>query len=819
MNWSVHIESVASHGNYIVLGTHYSSYALNVFYFDGDSAYVAGSVGGQSDGPYQVWLAGDYFIEKNKNNWRFWQKKATAAQLPTFERKTTPLVLNQPASTALAFPLVRTHASGFSVEWYDKGDSVGTRPLLQNGSDNYATTFFQTHQALANGYQDRTSQIVHSGKRLFNLSFSAGDNQVFGLQGLDAAGGACGLNESCNFQYYSTRTRPDNTSTFVDPNSDMSAILYGVGHFNSSNDLIKQTHLAMSNASRMIGVLALNKVTRKIDYQHFQWNGFNYNVSEGPFIVSKFQTSSGIGSLDKDNFSQYYSYQEPGNWAVEFNSNSLTPEFEFCKVSRKDSKGNLLGSFLSFFQMDLFNRPLYGKFGQMKGTLRKSAAMGGTDTIGTSEVFQNFVRDGAWPAPIWVTLPSKEVEKTFSGNRAYQTSRTTYHQFNLVVGKPAYIVTALGAGPHKVHQTIFDNANLPYQMLGYLAPTYPDTGGLKNVSPLIPLNTQGSYTGLAPFSGTRISRVNKYLVQKKEAWRDYDQNLSESGMKSGNTPALNINEGWLPVEEIVSWNAYKQVQEKKSVRSTVAGEETFSALYYEGRRSDPIGVVGNSKRVNSSILMAENGNAGLTKLDYDGRWTGVGTSYSSSMSHSGRYSFKVTDNYGPTATFAPVDVVRDKLGFRVSAWIYTTSGGSVSFTVERRNASTNTQVEVLNAYPVDGSVQSNQWRRWEANLSYAQLTAGGLFTSASGQLVVRVGTGAPTGDGNRVIYVDDIVCIPSNASFSMTTFDENGRKTSSTPGSHVTSLFEYGIRGELMGVRDENFGIHAQQGFHGMGEN
>ncbi len=107
----------------------------------------------------------------------------------------------------------------------------------------------------------------------------------------------------------------------------------------------------------------------------------------------------------------------------------------------------------------------------------------------------------------------------------------------------------------------------------------------------------------------------------------------------------------------------------------------------------------------------------------------------------------------------------------------------------------------------------------EVTVSYAQLTAGGLFTtSAADYLRMYVGTGVPTG-GNKTVYVDDIVGLPTNASFSYSTFDYRGLKTSSTGNNHRTIYFDLGLRGEVAAVRDENFRIHSQSGFHRMGEN
>jgi hypothetical protein len=165
------------------------------------------------------------------------------------------------------------------------------------------------------------------------------------------------------------------------------------------------------------------------------------------------------------------------------------------------------------------------------------------------------------------------------------------------------------------------------------------------------------------------------------------------------------------------------------------------------------------------------------------------------------------------------DAVAAGYGYKVSAWFYS-SGTVPVLTVERRNAA-GALIGSVTGSPASGAAFApNQWQRWEAVFTNAQLLAGGLFAPGAGDyLAVKFGTGAPAGDPSRVLYVDDIACYPSLSEISMATFDYRGSKTSSTGSSQRTAYFDLGFRGEPIAVRDEHYRIFDQSATHQMGEN
>ena len=143
--------------------------------------------------------------------------------------------------------------------------------------------------------------------------------------------------------------------------------------------------------------------------------------------------------------------------------------------------------------------------------------------------------------------------------------------------------------------------------------------------------------------------------------------------------------------------------------------------------------------------MGENGNAGISpSLDYANRWVNSGGSFSSEQAHTGRYSIKVVDNFGPGINLYLQDVTTLGYGYKASVWIYDTNTVQPPvFSLERRNAA-GALIDIHQGSSVDGYYQPNRWQRWEINLTNANLTANNLFQpGVNDRLVIYAGTGAP----------------------------------------------------------------------------
>jgi hypothetical protein len=284
-----------------------------------------------------------------------------------------------------------------------------------------------------------------------------------------------------------------------------------------------------------------------------------------------------------------------------------------------------------------------------------------------------------------------------------------------------------------------------------------------------------------------------------------------------------LNEGWLPSSQITLRDTinFFQILESKIVKNGLANAsgESYASTFYEGLRSDPVAIVQNSRLSNCAILMGEDGNAGLSGgLERRGRWTNNGCTFSQLRAHTGRFSIKVTDNYGPTITLNLKDVRQLGYGFRISAWVYSDTG-TPNLVAERWNAS-GSKIDSYQGAPVSGSVSAKKvWQRWELKLTNAQLISGGLFNGASDYLRIWVGTGGSGGGGSKALYVDDITCLPSNATFALSTYDKNGINTSVTNGNHVPTFFDTSPTGRVIAVRDEHSRIFSQVAAHKMGEN
>jgi hypothetical protein len=327
--------------------------------------------------------------------------------------------------------------------------------------------------------------------------------------------------------------------------------------------------------------------------------------------------------------------------------------------------------------------------------------------------------------------------------------------------------------------------------------------------------------------GSGKSVFNGYYFSEDSSWRDKDPNLTDADLRAGTAPVFLLSRNWLPGSKITQrdTNNFFQVLESKVVKNkgSTALSESYSSAFYEGLRSDPIATVANAKLSNCAILTAENGNAGLASgvLDYPGKWSSPGVAFSSNRAHTGRYSFKVTDNFGPTINLYLKDVRSLGFGFKVSAWVYADTGTPV-LTVERHHANGSSAIPALySGSPVSGSAGTKKaWQRWELTLTNSQLSSDNLFIDGvNDYLRIWVGTGSVSGSPNKNIYVDDIVCVPTNAGFSLYTYSKQCALTSSTDAAFNTVFTNIGFRGQVSGAKDGHYRSFGQTAFHQMGEN
>lgn len=820
MNWINQIIGIYGASDYfLVQSTDSVSSRLVGFYFDGDTLgrYSGHMNFGSRLHPlqsFQVFTSSDYHIVADPMSKKILilRKKFVDGKL-SFEET---LVRNDfDPSWKLQ---VRTHPAAFTIEYYKDSTSFGLRPKWDSSSTNYHSYLYHVNRAYSTGYADRTSSLMLSGLNLFNTSLSGSDNMLVATHAMNNSNGRCSENPAvgpCTVNQYTARFHPDDTAGFINSSSDDRIFI----SINSNWKPMKQSHSLMSSAARLGRWLILDSTgsSRRIRYRQYQFDGKGFGSPDSQFVVNRIHSLSLMGNNNKDKVIHQFYYAPYSTAVAEFNSNLLIPQFEGVDVARVKMDFSKLGSQRTVFYLDAQVTPLSGKSGSLNGLEKYSRAMAGN---GDTTQFLNFVnnsyRNPNWPKPLYVPRLKSIFSQSAARNLSRMADTTSFYNYCDTNGLPHFTLQKSGLEKIILSQSYFDALGFPKQSAVYRLFSPPSATVLETLNP----STTYSYSGMI---GGSKSRYEGYYFQEDSLWREADQNLSDADLKAGTTPNFRFDEGWIPGAKVTQRDTanFFQVLETKVVKNKIPGSggERHTSFFHEGRRSSQVATVDNAQLTNCAILLGENGNTNIGNLlDHRGKWENPGTTFSSLRAHTGRFSLQVTDNYGPTVNVFLKDVRVQGFGYRVSAWIYSDTG-TPALIVERRQYN-GSIVNVYSGAPVTGTVGAKGvWQRWEANLTYAQLTDNNLFNGNSDYLRIWIGTGASTGVSSRILYVDDIVCIPSNATFGLTTYDKGGVVTSVTDATHRPIFYDIGFKGQIMAIRDEKYRILGQGASHHMGEN
>jgi hypothetical protein len=476
----------------------------------------------------------------------------------------------------------------------------------------------------------------------------------------------------------------------------------------------------------------------------------------------------------------------------------------------------------------------------LSGRVRSVQTVNGAgDTIATRATAYNPSYSRGWPSPgapdtsihdpwpqgVAVNRVLKVQSRERADNRSRRTATSTYNAHDDRLEIPLFTIAIQGERA-AIDQIILDEEGVRVKQrlaFDYPASELPSKSQL-NSSRATPLETNGA-AGKYALGWVEIGYDERFprKANYSVAWRDPGGSWDDEELKSGPIPDFQPGQNAFIPSEVTRRDSLGQVLE---TREEISPEGyRYSSLFYEGRAALPVGSVSNASRGNTAILMAENGSIpqllALGTLDRDAIWSGPGVTYSATRAHTGRFSFKVTDHFGPSGNLHLSGVRDGGFGFVASAWIYGDMNDAPVFAVSRRRANGDQQDYVL-ASPVGGAYQSGKWQRWEAVLSHQDLIADDMFEEESGDyLRIFIGThgGGSLGNPARVIYVDDIVLRPDNSLFSLGARNERGQATQVTDTHHQVRTHEYGFAGQPAGIRDERGRVFGQQGFNRPGEN
>jgi hypothetical protein len=828
-NWSQNITSMVPGPDYLVVqSTNATQQRIDVMHFDGVNIRRVANSGWETGvaADLTVATAENYFVSISQATgvvslWR----RATISGGFTFTRTQARTGVPTRANARIT---LRAFPEAFTFEYGRLTEDISGQPIpILEGTTDLSSWLYQVDPTATNGVRDRSSDIRYTvaggTTKLFGISITP-DNFLGGitLRNTSTQSAVCPVGGTCTPFFATLKIKRGETT---------SPYAYNARAVDGLSGPSLNKHVAFKVART--GMLSwFDGTAQVVKYRHFAFDGDDFTgAPENIYVVTKILERSGVDASGTapgvgPDIIQTLAYDLAN---AEYNTHLQLSQFPKCTQKQiAGLDGSDQGRTEILYNMDSPNSKWYGRTLRLNGTGKEVQTYnqaGNMISLGRKAFrpFSALVVPADWPVSIPLVRLASTLSQDIRPNGSKMTTSTTYSNFNNVNGQPHFTKT-FQDDLWKINQSLFDARGQYFQGISFSIPyaTYPGTGpDLEVANPAVPFNT----TNAVSSNKIEYDPANPYFPLKTHTWKDIDESLDEVELQAGTEPVYDLNQNWFMTSEVTRRNTEFQVSESRFVKSTVAGGESFTSHFYEGRKHLPVGTVSNAQWVNCALLQGENGDiSGMSSLDLDNRWT-ANVDYTNTQIHTGRYALKVTDGTGPSTTLNLQNVRRDGFGYLASAWIYrppnSVSGG---LRVERYNAAGTK----LNTYegvyrPQDSNDWSTnttgRWERWEVKLTNADLIAGGLFNGAADYLRVWIGTGPSTGNLNNVIYVDDIVCRPSNSTFSLTSYDYRGNMTSTTDTQHKTSTPETDYAGNVVGVRDERGRIYTQGSANRIGEN
>lgn len=825
-NWSQNITSITPGPDYmLVQSANATQQRLDVMHFDGFNFRRVATSGWETGAAADLTTATaeNYFVSISQATgivslWR----RATIAGGFTFTR--TSARTGVPTRAAARITL-RAFPEAFTFEYGRLAEDISGQPIpILEGTTDLSSWLYQVDPTATNGVRDRSPDIRYTvgggTTKLFGITITP-DNFLGGLTLRSTAtpSAVCPVGGTCTPYFATLKIKAGETASPYAYNAKAVDGLAGPS---------LNKHVAFKVART--GMLSwFDGTAQAVKYRLFAYDGDDFSgAPENIYVVNKITDRSGVdatGAGAGPDLIQTLTYDAAN---AEYNTHLQLPQFPKCTQKQVAVDGTDQGRTDILFNLDTPASKWYGRTLRLNGTSKEVQTYNQAGNMislsrKSFRPFSDLVVPADWPT----TIPLVRLANTFAQdirpNGSKMSKATTYSNFNNMNGQPQFTKT-FEDDTWKVNQTLFDARGQFLQGIGYSIPyaNYPGVGpDLEAANPAVPF----SNTLAVSSKKVEYDPANPYFMLKTYTWKDDDETLVDADLQAGTEPTFNLTQNWFLTTEVTRRNTELQILESRFVKSTATNGESYSSTFYEGRKQQPVGMVSNAQWQNCALLLGENGDVtGMSSLDLDKRWT-AGVSYTSTQVHTGRYAMKVTDGTGPSTTLFLQNVRRDGFGYLVSAWIFrppnSIPGG---LRVERYNAAGTLLNTYAGAYrPQDpndwGSNTTGRWERWEVKLSNADLIAGGLFNGAADYLRVWIGTGPSTGDLSNVLYVDDVVCRPSNSTFSLTTYDYRGNITSTTDTQHKTSYPETDYAGNVVGVREERGRMFTESSVNRIGEN
>lgn len=796
MNFRRGLDGVSLSGNTLFvsfnwLGTEY----VAAMYYDG-LAFQQMAYEHWDDGAYQCGqndFCGDAFtlmdnyvveVSKAKRNVYLWRKKVDNGSV-VYELNRNGIFPYSDTSHSIFVSATRDAV--YLEERY-----ATTRPVIQNGRYHNLLLYIPSDPEIS--VSDHTSELDSS---IFNLRFSRSDPIVFYQTGLTGDSLLCPHGVLCRVKSYSHRRNFTADPFFLGDPFYEESLNFEFRSTASQN--------SCSNPDRLMAKTIVDSISGRNLVGLAQYSGRNFYYPQAYPVVERYWRE---GLADSTNLYTSFSYTQP-NGIVEFNAHTLQAQFVAPMVStvafvNDDTVTKVRYDFIA----DLKWKPLVGYQKNLQGTLTKTRQYDRSGALRSLSRNIFALDSGAgrnWPNGLVVNLLDSSVNVSFdpSGNRM----RTVDKNVLLDNESGQFMGTLRQAGPYY----LFNQKILGRQMFV----TGSDSMVFKNpiaqysyvpfaVNPLTAIEAHDPSQVFLADSVASASRTDYSAVFPGMATSHY---VWQAPVRVGKSFPLST--GWEKADTVIATDNYGHV--KESARLTNVGLRS-SCFIYEGRRVLLAGIFSGAACTDVALNTAESGSTN--------GWEMAQTVLDGVQVHAGLYSFKVVDGYGPTRNVSLKELHRYRYSYVISAYAFST-GVKPMLVAEFRRADKTFVKGIASYNPVDEPFRPNKWQRYEIEIPYSELVSDGMFadTSADDHLRIWLGTGDPTGDSSRVVFVDDFVAYPSSSAFAMTSYDKAGLPLSTMGMDFRKTEFVYDKNHRRRTVRDSKGRIFVDNAKHRLDEN
>jgi len=588
---------------------------------------------------------------------------------------------------------------------------------------------------------------------------------------------------------------------------------------------------------------------------------FNSSYSSGPAIANYMQETLRLGATstqslyttDRAVSSKYMFIYKPLRGNELFYNTSMTPSATSATVWHYSGNGIVDSEVDSSYSANVFMfvNPTIEQLDWI-GELKSVQTFSNTDntSVLTTPTYRTRKGESGWASAVTlVTSISTKTQLIYPGE-AVQSHTTYQDQFNSVSGLPAIQADVMGGadnGEYR-HHAIQRSINEKGVVSGVREAMLKDSTSILGV----PYCRWGKFSDYCVLPGTKKRLLetplgNTLIQQMMLDGRavpvnaqeiNYASNLRDVvatwnwGVAPINTDAVfdtgvqqrptSFDAGWTQTFQITQRSTTGNVIEAVSMPG-IYGQK-WSTQLHEGTRGQVMASASGAARNEFAALTAEDGSAANNTEIYnpsslrltDGRWEmGSAAGFDSSISHTGKWSVRVENNYGPTANIALDSILAHKDGVRVGGWAYSQGSTAPEPLIQIWKQSCSGDDCITNSFlaTTEGGYKPNVWQYWTTTIPYETLKASD--PGAGGYARVFFGI---YGTGTKV-WVDDIFASPASASVSLQTHDGQGRPSASLSANGSVTTREYNGKGAVQAVRDERGRIFGQSTTIPAGEN